>query len=65
MQRGILSREIENIKSPGGNSETKRYLKFLKMEIFISLIGMTVKTISELKERLVEIIQSAEERKWI
>lgn len=35
------------------------------MEIFISLIGMTVKTVSELEERLEEIIQSAEERKWI
>lgn len=35
------------------------------MEIFISLMEMTDKTVSELEELLVEIIQSGEERKWI
>lgn len=35
------------------------------MEIFISLIGMTVKTVSELEERWAEIIQSAGKRKWM
>ena len=35
------------------------------MKIFISLMEMTEKKVSELEELLVEIIQSAEERKWI
>lgn len=35
------------------------------MDIFVSLIGMKVKTVSELEEIFAEIIQSAEKRKWV